>query len=217
MNSYIEYLSNPIIPANNHYLIRLIRLLTHFKQHETTTISGGEEQIEDHHIVPFHWLREMGPLGEHKSRKRNLLNCDNFVYLPVRVHFLCHVLYVKAFPNERGLKFCMASMAASASTSRLYKFAKQQRSAAIKGVKIPHRKQYKLTNEHKQNIREAMARSEKARRSRINLTKHVMDNLPIVCTPFGDFKGQKAACAALGIHKRTLQYRLKSPNFPDWN
>jgi len=216
MNQYIDYLQNTIIETNQHYLRRLIRILTYFKRLELTNTKPADI-LEDHHIVPFYWLKEIGPLGEHSSRKRNQSTEDNFVRLPARVHFLCHVLYVKSFPLERGLKFCLASMSKHAVlNSRLYHFARMQRSMAVKGSKIVNRKSPKLTEQHKQNIRQAMNTSEKAKQSRIKLTNYVMDNLPIVHTPHGEFKGQKAAMAALNLPARTLQYRLKSSNFPDW-
>lgn len=101
--------------------------------------------------------------------------------------------------------------------SSTYAYAKQQRSLSIKGSKrTTKRKPYKLTELHKANIRASMNNSELARASREKLTQYVLDHLPIIHTPHGEFKGVKNAALSLGIHHRTLQYRLISPHFPDW-
>lgn len=216
-NQYISYLSNPIIHHNRHFLRRLIRILSHYKLVEQQGSSSLQCGVEDHHIVPYHWLMQMGGAIEHASRKRNKLNEDNFVLLPTRAHFLCHVLYVKAFPMEPGLKYCLASMSQKHSlTARMYQYARDQRIEVVRGKKIHSRKSSPLTAEHKANIKRGMANSEKAQISREKLTQYVIDHLPFVHTPQGIFRGQQEACNILNVHQRTLQYRLKSPNFPDW-
>lgn len=218
MNQYLLYLSHPTIVHNRHFLRRLVNILSHYKTIEESEYSEHKpNDMEDHHIVPYHWLMQLGGTPEHASRKRNLSNQDNFVLLPTRVHFICHVLYTKAFPTEIGLKYCLASMSKKHTlTAKLYQYARNERIKAVRGRKVINRKSPPLTDEHKANIKRAMAGSERARISREKLTQYVVDHLPLIHTPDGVFKGQGEACELLKIHKRTLQYRLKSPNFPDW-
>ena len=106
---------------NKHYLARYNKIINHYK----TTITEGF--VEKHHIIP----RCMGGSDDK----------FNLVALPVRVHFICHYLLHKAYPNVKGLALALSMMTVNnpyqkrQSKSYLYEVAKTVRSSAMKGFK----------------------------------------------------------------------------------
>lgn len=141
---------------NNRYIRRYNKFIEFFKN------NLPEGYVEKHHIIP----KCMGGNNEK----------ENLVLLPVRVHFLCHYLLYKGYPENRLLAHAFAMMGNNTPytkrtfSSRMYEETKIARSLAMKGVPRPEYVKEKLrkpkentenykkpkTELHKKNISEGL-------------------------------------------------------------
>ena len=142
--------------VNLHYLNRYNKMISYYKEN----ISNG--YMEKHHIVP----KCMGGID----------TLENIILLPARVHFICHYLLHKSYPDNGPLALAFAMMAVKNQyqdrkiTSRFYENAKIIRSKNLKGKPRPeyvkeklrkpknNRENYKKpkSETHKENISKSL-------------------------------------------------------------
>jgi len=105
--------------TNFHYLSRYYKIIEYYKHNP---VDGF---VEKHHILP--------------RCKGGTDGVENLILLPTRVHFICHYLLHKAYPNDVQLAHAFAMMGVNNAyqqrcVSRLYEKSKLARSLALRGV-----------------------------------------------------------------------------------
>lgn len=124
---------------NQHYLKRYNKLISYY---QSIIVDG---YVEKHHIIP----KCMGGTDDRM----------NLVALPVRVHFICHYLLHKAYPNNSPLALALSMMTVNnpyqkrQSKSYLYEIARTARSNALKGVPRPEwvKEKLRVPKKNKEN------------------------------------------------------------------
>lgn len=153
--------------TNFHYLRRYHRLIDFYR-----TNIVEQAFCEKHHIVP----KSMGGTND----------LTNLVLLPARVHFICHYLLHRAYPENKKLAHAFAMMCVNNKfqkrNSRLYEKAKVARTFALTGVPRPqwvkdklrkpkaNKENYKTpkTEKHKQNISNSLKGKPKTQQAVLN-------------------------------------------------
>lgn len=106
---------------NLHYLKRYDKLINFYKN---KLIEGYNEK---HHIIP----KCLGGSDD----------LENLILIPARVHFICHYLLYKAYPNNNKLALAFSMMTVNnpyqKRNSKLYEKAKLARSLALKNIPRP--------------------------------------------------------------------------------
>lgn len=133
---------------NFHYLNRYNRIIEHYRNKVI-----DQQFVEKHHIIP-------------KCKGGNN-DTSNIIVLPARVHFICHYLLHKAYPNDKQLAHAFAMMIVNnlyqSRNSRLYERAKMARSLALKGIPRPEYVKEKLRKpkKNKENYKKPKSESHK--------------------------------------------------------
>lgn len=101
---------------------RYLKLINYFQA------NPREGFNERHHIIP--------------KCMNGTDDSTNLILLPPRVHFLCHYILYKAYPENRKLAHAFAMMGVNnpyqkRTTSKLYEKSKIARSSALKGIPRP--------------------------------------------------------------------------------